>query len=448
MSLKNTFLTTILFLGDIVVFAVSLWLMLLLRYQGNFEAALIDEHFSAFIPLFAVWLLIFFMAGLYGKRIVLFKSSVLRAIIQTQLFNILLAALFFFTVPVGIAPKTNLVLYLIISLSLIVFWRFVLFAYISRPRHREAALFIGEGEDMHELAKEVNSNERYPFVATEVVSVSEAQSRVTEFQTLAPEYVVVMGSSQEAYVCANEILGAQKNGVVEFEDLYEEVFERVPLSVLQNEWFTQYASTQESMLYGVCKRLIDIVGGILMALATLILTPLIALLMRFEGPGPVFISQERYGKQGRIVRSYKFRSMRQNKSASGEWVVEETKDNPVTKLGSFLRRTSLDEFPQCLNVLSGELSLIGPRNDIIGLGKRLGEALPYYHMRYTVTPGITGWAQINQQYEQGHFSPQSVEETKVRLAYDFYYIKNRSLALDIVIALKTFKRMLFRVSSW
>lgn len=448
MSLKNTFLTTILFLGDVVVFAVSLWLMLLLRYQGDFEAALIEEHFSAFIPLFAVWLLIFFMAGLYGKRIVLFKSSVLRAIIQTQLFNILLAALFFFTVPVGIAPKTNLVLYLIISLSLIVFWRFVLFAYISRPRHRVAALFIGEGEDMHELAKEVNSIERYPFVATEVVSVADAQKRTDELRALAPEYVVVVGSVPEAYVCANEILDAQKNGIVEFEDLYEEVFERVPLSVLQNEWFTQYASTQESMLYAMFKRLIDVVGGLLMTLVTLVLTPFIAFLMRLEGPGPVFISQERYGKQGRIVRSYKFRSMRQNKSASGEWVVEETKDNPVTKLGSFLRRTSLDEFPQCLNVLSGELSLIGPRNDIIGLGKRLGEALPYYHMRYTVTPGITGWAQINQQYEQGHFSPQSVEETKVRLAYDFYYIKNRSLALDIVIALKTFKRMLFRVSSW
>lgn len=448
MTYKNTLLTTVLFLGDIVVFAVSLMVMLTLRYGGNFEAALIDEHFSAFIPLFALWLLIFYMAGLYGKRIVLFKSSVLRAIIQTQLFNILLAALFFFTVPVGIAPKTNLVLYLIISLSLIVFWRFVIFAQISKPRHRSDALCIGEGEDMHELAKEINGNDRYPFVATEVVSFVEGQKRTEEFKKLAPEYIVVAGSSQEVYSWSHEVLGGKDNGIVDFEDLYEEVFERVPLSSLHNEWFAQYASSDSSILYAVSKRLIDYVGGVLMGIATLIFTPFIALLMRLEGPGPVFISQERYGKQGRIIRSYKFRSMRQNKSASGEWVVEETKDNPVTKLGSFLRRTSLDEFPQCLNVLSGELSLIGPRNDIIGLGKRLGEALPYYHMRYTVTPGITGWAQINQQYEQGHFSPQSVEETKVRLAYDFYYIKNRSLALDIVIALKTFKRMLFRVSSW
>ncbi len=100
-----------------------------------------------------------------------------------------------------------------------------------------------------------------------------------------------------------------------------------------------------------------------------------------------------------------------------------------------------------MNVLSGEVSLIGPRNDIRALGERLGEAVPYYDMRYIVPPGITGWAQINQRYEPGNISPQSIEETKVRLAYDFYYIKNRSLALDLIIALKTVKRMLFRVSS-
>jgi lipopolysaccharide/colanic/teichoic acid biosynthesis glycosyltransferase len=140
--------------------------------------------------------------------------------------------------------------------------------------------------------------------------------------------------------------------------------------------------------------------------------------------------------------------MRMSKPASGEWTVEEKNDNPVTRVGHFLRQTSLDEFPQCINILRGELSLIGPRNDIEGLGKRLAQSIPYYMVRYMVRPGITGWAQINQQYEQGNISPQSVEETKMRLAYDFYYIKHRSIALDFVIALKTLKRMLFRISAW
>jgi lipopolysaccharide/colanic/teichoic acid biosynthesis glycosyltransferase len=138
--------------------------------------------------------------------------------------------------------------------------------------------------------------------------------------------------------------------------------------------------------------------------------------------------------------------MTKNLAASGEWTTEG--ENRVTRVGNFLRVSSLDEFPQWINVLRGEISLIGPRSDIEGLGKRLAEAIPYYNARYIVKPGITGWAQVNQQYEQGSISPQSIEETKTRLAYDFYYLKNRSLGLDIVIALRTVKRMLFRVSSW
>ena len=93
------------------------------------------------------------------------------------------------------------------------------------------------------------------------------------------------------------------------------------------------------------------------------------------------------------------------------------------------------------------MSLVGPRNDIVGLGKRLADEIPYYMVRYIAKPGITGWAQVNQQYEQGHISPQSVEETKTRLAYDFYYIQHRSFGLDMLIALQTIKRLVARVTS-
>jgi lipopolysaccharide/colanic/teichoic acid biosynthesis glycosyltransferase len=174
----------------------------------------------------------------------------------------------------------------------------------------------------------------------------------------------------------------------------------------------------------------------------LLAAPFIWIANRFEGTGSLFITQERYGRYGVRIKAYKFRSMTKNLSASGEWVTEG--ENKITAVGRFLRETSLDEFPQCINILRGEISLIGPRSDILGLGERLADALPYYEARYVVKPGITGWAQVNQQYEPGNASPQSVEETKVRLAYDFYYLKHRSLGLDLVIALKTLKRMFFR----
>ena len=141
-----------------------------------------------------------------------------------------------------------------------------------------------------------------------------------------------------------------------------------------------------------------------------------------------------------VLRVYKFRTMSANEN--GVWLGESK--NIVTRVGAFLRKTSIDELPQVLNILRGEMSLIGPRNDIEGLAMRLAEEIPFYTIRTTIKPGITGWAQTHQQYTPGHISPQSVEETKIRLAYDLYYIKHRSVLLDLNIALRTVKTLLGR----
>lgn len=453
---SGRYTTTLLFLGDVAVFAASLWLTLLVRYQEIPQQDLLNDH-APFGLLFVLFLVVFYMAGLYGKRVVRSTTRLVGVILRTQLANIILAALVFFFVPgIGIAPKTNLVLYLAISLALILLWRVTLFPKISMPLARERVAVIADGPEVKELTDEVNGNGRYPIEVRFAVGSSELSSQydtvVSRLKNERITLLVVDASSDALRPLFPKLYEVAVEGsripVADFHDVYEEIFDRVPLSLIRYDWFLQHAAGQgNSMFYAAGKRVIDVVGALCMGVLTLILTPLIALLMRLEGPGPVFIAQERLGRAGTTMRAYKFRSMRQNKSASGEWTVEERADNPVTKVGAFLRKTSLDEFPQFLNVLRGELSLIGPRNDILGLGKRLGEAIPYYHIRYLVTPGLTGWAQINQQYEQGNLSPQSVEETKMRLAYDFYYLKHRSLALDIVIALKTVKRMLFRVAS-
>jgi lipopolysaccharide/colanic/teichoic acid biosynthesis glycosyltransferase len=135
--------------------------------------------------------------------------------------------------------------------------------------------------------------------------------------------------------------------------------------------------------------------------------------------------------------------MRTNEN--GVWLGES--NNKVTRVGAFLRKTSLDELPQIINILRGEMSLIGPRNDIAGLGVRLANEIPYYNIRYIIKPGITGWAQTHQMYSPGNISPQSVEETKMRLAYDLFYVKNRSLLLDIAIAFRTFSTLIGRFGS-
>jgi lipopolysaccharide/colanic/teichoic acid biosynthesis glycosyltransferase len=446
----------LLFFGDLAVFVLSLWISVFVRGGEPLTGPMLFGYVTSFSLLFCVWLLVFYIAGLYEKRAILFKRELPEALLRTQVFNIILAALFFFLIPsVGIAPKTTLVIYLVVSLALIYLWRLGIFPKLTQPLARAQAVIIGAGPEVEELAKEVNGNSRYRMEFSVVYDPRNIAPG--GFVKIAEELqekhisIIVVDTENDAVKTMlpfiyNLSFVQKKYQFADLYELYEEVFDRVPLSLLHYEWFLKNISYPAAGIYSIARRLFDIVGGLVMGLITLIAIPFVWIAMRFEGPGPLFISQERIGRYGAYVRAYKFRSMSFNDKASGSWVGEG--ENRVTKLGAILRLSSLDEFPQFLNILKGELSLIGPRNDIEGLGKRLAEAIPYYNVRYIVKPGITGWAQINQQYEQGQISPQSIEETKMRLAYDFYYIKNRSFMLDVVIALKTIKRMLFRLSSW
>ncbi len=445
---------TLLFFGDIGIFTISLFITLLLRYGTGFDLAIFQQHIGPFTLLFFTWALVFYISGLYGKRILLNKSSLADAIIKTQLFNIVLAALFFFFVPgIDIAPKTNLVIYLGVSMTLVFIWRIVLYPRYSLPRYREPALLIADSEESKELEREVNGNPRYHLTFAhvqkpKVFSKEELQLLASHIRSKHIHTIVIEMDNEVSENILSSLYALTSFSrpplFLSFTEVYEDVFDRIPLSELRPHWFMQYANPTTPIFYSVVKKLIDIVGALAMGVITIIAVPIIWTLQGFEGPGPLFITQERLGINGKHIKTLKFRSMKKNDS--GAWKGEST--NTVTKVGSFLRKTSLDEFPQFWNVLTGEMSLIGPRNDMVVLGERLAEALPNYNFRYAVTPGITGWAQINQQYEQGHISPQSIEETKMRLAYDFYYLKHRSLGLDLVITLKTFKRMFFRVSSW
>jgi lipopolysaccharide/colanic/teichoic acid biosynthesis glycosyltransferase len=454
MTIGSRRASVLLFAGDLIAFACSLWLTLLLRYGDVPTARTLDPYIAPFAFLFVVWLLVFFSGGLYEKRVLFFKRDLSGRIVRTQIVNIVIAALFFFLVPAfGIAPKTNLAIYLVVSLLLVLAWRLFIFPRLAERRSTVDAVIVGSKRpEEEELRAELAGDVRYGISITSAVNPAETGIDAFRGALDAAEgaKLLIVDTRDEATApLVPEIYrrAFEKDSyqIVDLLALYEEVFDRVPLSLLGYEWFFRYATRRASGFYLFAKRAVDIIGALVMGIIAAVATPFVWLALRIEGPGPLFIRQDRIGQYETRVRSYKFRSMRFDKSASSEWTVEELKENPVTRVGAFLRKTSLDEFPQFVNILAGELSLIGPRNDIEGLGKRLAEALPYYRVRYIVKPGITGWAQVNQQYEQGNLSPQSLEETKMRLAYDFYYLKHRSLMLDIVIALKTVKRMFFRL---
>jgi lipopolysaccharide/colanic/teichoic acid biosynthesis glycosyltransferase len=172
--------------------------------------------------------------------------------------------------------------------------------------------------------------------------------------------------------------------------------------------------------------------------ASAIIYPIIILAIKLDSRGPAFITQKRVGQNNKIFSNLKFRSMLVNDG--GKW--PEKNDKRITKVGKFLRKTRLDELPQLINVIRGDISLVGPRPDIIDLYEKLESEIPYYKIRNLIKPGLTGWAQIHQESP-----PHSVESTKQRLSYDFYYLKNKSLILDLMIILRTIKTLLSQKGS-
>jgi lipopolysaccharide/colanic/teichoic acid biosynthesis glycosyltransferase len=219
--------------------------------------------------------------------------------------------------------------------------------------------------------------------------------------------------------------------------VYEELFGRVPLSLLRYHWFLENISATKRRAYDFLKRAMDVAISLPLFVFSLLWYPFVATAIKLDDGGAVFIVQERVGAKGRLIRTYKFRSMLRNEENPTTRAA-----NTVTRVGAFLRRTRLDELPQLWSVLRGEMSLIGPRPELSSLVSLYEREVPYYNIRHLIKPGLSGWAQI---YHENHPHHQAdISETKVKLSYDLYYIKHRSLWLDLKIALKTVKILLSR----
>lgn len=445
----------ILIAGDAIFFMVALWLTLLVRYLELPSLANFANHFWPFLILSGAWLFIFYIAGLYDKHTVFLKSLLFARIINTQVVNILVAALLFLIIPFGIAPKTNLVIYLVISVALITWWRMSLFTKLS-PKTKHRAILLADGPEAIALVDEINNNDRYNYSFFRLIDEETAKAtpdfeqkllRLIERDTID----IIVANPNGEYI--NAVLPKLFDlafmkfelTFLDFYKVYEDTFDKVPLSALRYEWFIAHVSQSKSLVYDFAKRAVDIIGSSLLGVVFLFMLPFIYAAMRIEGDGPLFISQERIGQRNQLVTVWKLRTMTENRSASATWTTEDVQEgNRITKVGAVLRKLSIDEIPQVWTILKGDMSLIGPRNDIKGLGERLAAEIPYYNIRNFVKPGVTGWAQTHQHYMGNNISPQSLEESKERLSYDLYYVKNRSFMLDIEIALRTIKTVLSR----
>lgn len=435
----------ILFLGDIFFFGFSLWATLFLRTGSLPTGDMFAMHIVPFSILFVVWLLVFFIAGLYENHTLILKSKLPSIIFNAQVVNSILATVFFYSISVfGITPKTILFIYLVVSFICILGWRLYGVSLFGK-RAKQPALLIGAGEEMKELLHEVNDNTRYDLSFVSSVDVNNIESVDIQEDIIKTVYsndikIVAIDFSNDKVVAILPHLYNLIFSKVRFIDshkIYEDIFDRIPLSLVTYSWFLENISVSPNFSYDFLKRAMDIVVSLVLGGISLVAYPFVYTAIKLEDRGPIFFKQKRVSQNNKTVELLKFRSMGVHKEADGI-----SKEAKTTRVGTFIRKSRIDELPQLWNVFKGDLSLIGPRPEIPALVDVYEKQIPYYNIRHLIKPGLSGWAQINQENHPHHSA--HVNLTKEKLTYDIYYIKNRSFWLDVTIALKTIKALISR----
>lgn len=440
--------TFFLFLGDILILYVSLFATLLIRYSVSpfrFKQMFL-LHMVPFSILFILWTLVFFIAGLYEKHTLFLQKQLPQLLSRAIVVNIIISVLFFYFIPAfKITPKVNLFIYLFVSSVALYFWRRY-HLYRAAGGERERAVIIGSGLEMERIKEEINNNPRYRIRFELVVDTKTPDSHETKdiarrIQNGKITLVVadLHGTNMDRFLPHLYELLFTGVRFMDLQQVYEEMFDRVPLSLARYHWFLENLSSVSSRFtYDLLKRLMDAVASLLLGTLSLLLYPFVFIAVKLDDGGRIFVMQERVGQKGNIIRTIKFRTM--SRDDAGLSALKE--GNKVTRVGSFLRSTRIDELPQLWNVFRGEMSLIGPRPELPSLVAVYEREVPYYNIRHLIKPGLSGWAQLY------HKTPPKVdankEETATKLSYDLYYLKNRSFWLDLKIALKTVKVLLSR----
>ena len=328
-------------------------------------------------------------------------------------------------------------------LGLIVTIRFVLHHSFVRAAFVRRVLILGSDADALRNAMPDQAERRFEFLLPRRADAASGDGRADTtgvWGVLLAEPAEAATAEGAAARHADELRAYRQHGARVFDagSFWEYCLGRVNLPRLTEAWFLGGEGFAETRVHAVVKRALDIVASLLLLVLTFPLMLLVALAITFDSPGTVLYRQRRVGLHGAVFTLLKFRSMRADAEPGGTPRWAAPGDDRVTAVGRFIRATRIDELPQLVNVLRGEMSLVGPRPERPHFVEHLAEIIPFYRERSFVKPGITGWAQINYRYGA------SVEDAREKLSYDLYYIKHRGLLLDLLVLVATVRVILFR----
>ncbi len=442
----------ILLAGDLCALYAGLYLGVTVRYLHWPDATIINL-IGPLTLLFALAVIILFIIGFYDIGKARNTSAFFQKIILTAGIWLIISILFFYTNPnATVSPKTTLLLIAICGFGSLATWRALYNHFLSANLLRTPVIFVGFNHEIEELADVMMKVPERGYMVSGLVTDVDTGLNLPTAETLDdlikknndayPNLIVISEQASNNATLLNSLYRAlnQQVGIIPLAEFYENFFKRIPPYTFSEYWFVTHLNEQTKKIYDRFRILFDISITLIMGAVFVVVFPFIALITKITSPGPIFFTQMRVGRMGKSFRIYKFRTMRAL-TAGGSAELQGPQyaafnDTRITLFGNFLRKSRLDELPQFINILKGEMAVIGPRPERPEFVEKLTVAMPFYPLRHLVKPGITGWAQLQKSYYG------TIEENLVKLEYDLYYIKNRSLILDVVIILRTFEVLL------
>ena len=450
-----------------LILGISEWCLIALSFiaatvvrLGTYDASVMLHYEQGFLKILAIsgaFIICMYYFDLYDTSVLSNQREILSRLVQVLGTMCIGVAVLYYLYPPLELGRGIVLIGLLIVLFILAVWRVLFFTLNQRSQYAERTVIFGDGSSALRLSRELDSRpelgltvvgrisvggngdykldcEKYPIGTTPTI----ARDLPTAISQQRVSRIIVALDDRRGRLPVELLLSMKSRGVrvQDGTEFYEQVTGKIPIESLRLGTLLFSSGFHLSRFLVVYKRCASIVVSIVGLILTLPLLPFIALAIKLNSPGKLFYNQKRVGKDDTVFYCHKFRTMNADAEADTgpAWAGDE--DPRITSVGRFLRVTRLDEIPQLWNVLKGDMSLVGPRPERPEFIEWLKQEIPFYNLRHTVRPGITGWAQVR--YKYGN----SVEDAKEKLRYDLFYIKNMSPGLDTLIFFDTAKTIL------
>ena len=440
--------------GDLLIVNGSIFLSAILRLGLNSGWGYIQSNPWSFILTGWIYIITFFSMELYDIRKD-FKSigNVMTITLASASAFVITTLLFYMNWSLRIG-RGVFILNGILIILFIIGWR-ILYSYLlEQSIFKQNVLIVGAGWAGKTILHEINVAKKSGMKAVGFIDddPSKKGNLIDGYPVLGDRYSinnVILQNEIDLIIAAithekhadliKALINCSWKGIdiIDMPAIYEQLTGKIPFKHINNMWMLHIAIGKPKLYSRLIKPILEAINALILFILLIPVMVVIAIVIKCDSRGRIFYTQERVGKDGRKFTIMKFRTMVENAESLTGAVYAADNDRRITKIGRFLRKWRLDEIPQLLNVVKGDMGLVGPRPEREVFIREFEEKIPFYTQRLLVRPGLTGWAQVKFPYAS------SIEQTEEKLQYDLYYIKNMSFILDFVVFLKTIRVVLF-----